>query len=165
MLLGEKSPLEPPTSASEFEFIFEMMDLVYEGEHLPQPRKVPEGEKRSEEAFLDAFGLGQPEPKDSERERKKSGQKSGGDKNAGGGGPPPGGGGGPPGGSSPGTPVSRGWQDLEIKLDPSLIGDGPYSKATSAQDFLKILKVLFNYNRHYVLTSKRLCHYNPNTIR
>ena len=143
MILGEKSPLEPPTSASEFEFIFEMMDLVYEGEHLPQPRKVPEGEKQSDGSFLDMFGLGQPEPKDSERERKKSGQKSGGDKNAGGGGPPPGGGGGPPGGSSPGTPVSRGWQDLEIKLDPSLIGDGPYSKATSAQDFLKILKILF----------------------
>ena len=28
MVLGEKSPLEPPTPASEFEFIFKMMDLV-----------------------------------------------------------------------------------------------------------------------------------------
>ena len=59
MILGEKSPLEPPTSASEFEFIFKMMDLVHEGKDMPQPRKVPEGEKRSEEAFLDAFGRGQ----------------------------------------------------------------------------------------------------------
>merc|ERR1711873_344329 len=102
------------------------MDLVYEGEHMPQPRKVPEGEKQSDASFLDAFGLGQLESKDSERERKKSGQKSGGDKNAGGGGPPPGGGGGPPPvGSTPGTPVGKGWQDLEIKLDPSLIGEGP----------------------------------------
>merc|ERR1712122_2485 len=88
------------------------------------------------------FGLGQPQPNDSERERRKSGQRSGG---GGGGGPPPGGGGGggPPGGSTPGTPVGKGWQDLEIKLDPSLIGDGPYSKATSAQEFLRILKILF----------------------
>ena len=78
MVLGEKPPLELPTSASEFEFIFKMMDLVREernflnppptvpkGEDVPQPRKVPDGEKQPDGSFLNMFGLGQPEPKDS----------------------------------------------------------------------------------------------------
>ena len=160
MVLGEEPSLELPTPASEFEFIFKMMDVVREerkflnspptvsrGEHVLQPRKVPGGEKQPDGSFLNMFGIGQAQSNDGERERRKSGQRSGGgggDENAGGGGPPPGGGGGPPpGGSTPGTPVGKGWQDLEIKLDPSLIGEGPYSKATSAQEFLRILKILF----------------------
>ena len=121
MVLGEKPPLELPTPASEFEFIFKMMDVVREerkflnppptvsrGEDVLQPRKVPGGEKQPDGSFLNMFGLGQPQPNDSERERRKSGQRSwggGGDENAGGGGPgPP-----PPGGSTPGTPVGKGW--------------------------------------------------------
>ena len=59
MVLGEEPSLELPTPASEFEFIFKMMDVVREerkflnppptvsrGEHVLQPRKVPGGEKQ-----------------------------------------------------------------------------------------------------------------------
>ena len=126
MVLGEKSPLEPPTSASEFEFIFKMIDLVRKernflnpsptvprGEDVPQPRKAPEGEKQPDGSFLNMFGLGQPPPKDSERERRKSGQRSGGgggDENAGGGGPgPP-----PPGGSTPEHLLARAGRILRL---------------------------------------------------
>ena len=71
MVLGEEPPLELPTPASEFEFIFKMMDVVREerkflnpspsvprGKDVPQPRKVPDGEKQPDGSFLNMFGLG-----------------------------------------------------------------------------------------------------------
>ena len=84
MVLGEKPPLELPTPASEFEFIFKMMDVVREerkflnppptvsrGEHVLQPRKVPGGEKQPDGSFLNMFGIGQAQSNDSEHERRK----------------------------------------------------------------------------------------------
>ena len=82
MVLGEEPSLELPTPASEFQFIFKMMDLVREegaslnlqptvsrGEHVLQPRKVPGGEKQPDGSFLNMFGIGQAQSNDSERER------------------------------------------------------------------------------------------------